>query len=86
MPKGKSVKKGKKPHKNKPTSKKYTKYKIKGDKISRNARFCVKCGPGVFMAKSNGKSYCGKCHYTEFESKSKDSEAKPETVEVEAKK
>ena len=29
----KVVKKGKKPHKNKPTSKKYTKYKIEGNKI-----------------------------------------------------
>ncbi len=31
----KSVKKGKKPHKNKPTSKKYTKYKIDGDTVTR---------------------------------------------------
>ena len=33
MSKGKKVKTGKKPHKNKATSKKYTKYKIEGDKL-----------------------------------------------------
>jgi len=64
----KKAKKGKKPHKNKPTSKKYSKYKIQGDKVTR-AQFCPRCGPGVFLMKSKGRSYCGKCHYTEFEGK-----------------
>ncbi len=64
----KKVKKGKKPHKNKPTSKKYTKYKIEGGKIIRE-RFCPRCGPGIFLSESQGKVYCGKCHYSEFESK-----------------
>lgn len=67
MPK-KIIKKGKKPHKNKPTSKKYKKYKIEGDKITRE-RFCPRCGPGVFLMNSQGRIYCGKCHYSEFESK-----------------
>ena len=67
MPK-KIIKKGKKPHKNKPTSKKYKKYKIEGDKITRE-RFCPRCGPGVFLMNSGGRIYCGKCHYSEFESK-----------------
>ncbi|MDP3986676.1 MAG: ribosomal S27a family protein [Nanoarchaeota archaeon] len=77
MAKGpKAVKKGKKPHKNKPTSKKYTKYKIGGDKISR-ARSCPRCGPGIFVSESKGRIYCGKCHYAEvLESK------KPEAVET----
>ena len=44
----KIIKKGKKPHKNKPTSKKYTKYKIEGDKIIRE-RSCPRCGPGIFL-------------------------------------
>ena len=70
MPK-KVVKKGKKPHKNNPTSKKYTKYKIEGDKITRS-RFCPRCGPGVFLANSQGRIYCGKCHYSEFEGKKKE--------------
>jgi small subunit ribosomal protein S27Ae len=64
----KSAKEGKKPHKNKPTSKKYTKYKISGDKITRE-QFCPRCGPGVFLLKSQGRSYCGKCHYSEFAGK-----------------
>ncbi len=69
--KKKSVKKGKKPHKNKPTSKKYSKYKIEGEKISRFAKFCPRCGPGVFLMEAKGRKYCGKCHYSEFEGKAK---------------
>ncbi|MBU3906728.1 MAG: 30S ribosomal protein S27ae [Nanoarchaeota archaeon] len=65
----KGVKKGKKPHKNKPTSKKYTKYKINDGKITRE-KYCPRCGPGVFLMTHNDRLYCGKCHYTEFESKS----------------
>lgn len=67
MPK-KIDKKGKKPHKNKPASKKYTKYKISGNKVTRE-RFCPRCGPGVFLMVSNNRVYCGKCHYSEFLSK-----------------
>ena len=69
MPK-KIIKKGKKPHKNKPTSKKYKKYKIEpgSGKLTRE-RFCPRCGPGVFLMNSQGRIYCGKCHYSEFESK-----------------
>jgi ubiquitin-small subunit ribosomal protein S27Ae len=62
-------KKGKKPHKNKPTSTKYAKYKIEGDKIIRTLKFCPRCGPGVFLMNSNGRVYCGKCGYSEFTSK-----------------
>ena len=64
----KAVKKGKKPHKNKPTSKKYSMYKIEGTKIIRKKN-CPRCGPGVFLMVSKGRAYCGKCHYCEFESK-----------------
>lgn len=60
-----SVKKGKKPHKNKPTSKKYTKYKIEGDKVIRE-RNCPRCGPGIFLMNAKDRMYCGKCHYSEF--------------------
>jgi ubiquitin-small subunit ribosomal protein S27Ae len=66
--KAKSKKKGKKVHKNKPTGKKYAKYKIEGDKVIR-ARTCPRCGPGVFLNISQGRVYCGRCHYSEFESK-----------------
>ena len=61
-------KKGKRPHKNKPTSKKYAKYKIEGNKLTKE-RFCPRCGAGVFLMRTKGRVYCGKCHYTEFEGK-----------------
>ncbi len=60
--------------KNQPTSKKYTKYKIDGDKIIRE-RSCPRCGVGVFLMKADNRLYCGKCHLTEFISK-KDIEEK----------
>ena len=41
--------KGKKPHKNKPTSKKYSHYKIEGDKVTKG-KMCPRCGAGVFLA------------------------------------
>ena len=61
----KDSKGGKKKHKNKPTSKKYTKYKVDGDKVTRE-RSCPRCGPGIFLMNSQGRLYCGKCHYSEF--------------------
>ncbi len=67
--KKKAVKKGKKPHKNKPTSKKYLKYIFEGEKVTRESQFCPRCGPGVFLMNSKGRKYCGKCHYSEFEGK-----------------
>lgn len=79
MAKGKA-KKGKKPHKNKPTSKKYQKYKIEGEKVTRG-RFCPRCGPGVFLMKAGNRLYCGKCHYSEFEGKAKESEKTEENKE-----
>jgi small subunit ribosomal protein S27Ae len=68
MPKKGAVKKGKKPHKNKPTSKKYTKYKIENDIIKRE-KTCPRCGPGVFLMNAKNRIYCGKCHYSEFTAK-----------------
>jgi ubiquitin-small subunit ribosomal protein S27Ae len=62
------IKKGKKPHKNKPTSKRYKMYKIEGDKVVSRGRGCPRCGPGIFLAisKAGDREYCGKCHYTNF--------------------
>ena len=57
---------GKKPHKNKPTSKKYSKYTVEGDKIVSKEKTCPRCGPGVFLMKAKDRLYCGRCHYTEF--------------------
>ena len=56
---------GKKPHKNKPTSKKYEHYKVSGDKVE-SSKHCPRCGPGIFLAKHENRLFCGKCHYTEF--------------------
>jgi ubiquitin-small subunit ribosomal protein S27Ae len=58
--------KGKKPHVNKPTSKKYAKYTSEGTKKGKN---CPRCGPGIFLAVHSDRLYCGKCHYTEFTKK-----------------
>ena len=65
MVKKKKENKGKKPHKNKPTSKKYSKYKIENNRVIRE-RSCPRCGAGVFLMKTSDRLYCGKCHYTEF--------------------
>ncbi|MFA5174287.1 MAG: 30S ribosomal protein S27ae [Candidatus Pacearchaeota archaeon] len=51
--------------KNKPTSKKYTKYKFEGNNIIRE-KSCPRCGAGVFLMKTKDRLYCGRCHYTEF--------------------
>lgn len=60
----KKVKKGKKPHKNKPTGKKFGHYTT-GAQFSR-APSCPRCGAGVFLARHKGRMHCGKCSYTEF--------------------
>lgn len=44
---------------------KWTKYKVEGNKLVR-ARSCPRCGPGIFLAVSKDRAFCGKCHYTEF--------------------
>lgn len=61
-------KKGKKPHKNKPTSEKYRHYKVSGDSITK-AKFCPRCGAGIFLAQHKDRLHCGKCNYTEFTKK-----------------
>lgn len=68
MAKGKKKskeKKGKKPHKNKPSGKKYKMYVLSGENVEKRKN-CPRCGPGVFLASGQGRSHCGKCHYTEF--------------------
>lgn len=60
--------KAKRKNVNKPTSKKYKFFKISGDNITRG-RSCPRCGPGIFLMKADNRLYCGKCHYTEFNTK-----------------
>ena len=62
----KSKIKGKKKHVNKKTSQRYKMYKIEGDRIVERRRSCPRCGDGIFLAVSSDRSYCGKCHFTEF--------------------
>lgn len=61
----KKGKEGKKPHRNKPTSKKYRKYKVQGNTLTKE-RFCPRCGPGIFLMNADNREYCGRCHYSEF--------------------
>ena len=85
----KQKKKGKKKTNNKPTSKKYSKYTIEGNKIVRTGKFCPRCGPGIFLMNSDGRTYCGKCHYSEFGPKgasSGEGKAKQEVKEISKKK
>ena len=44
-------------------------YELKGETFSRKARFCPKCGPGVFMAPHATRDSCGNCGYSEWKSK-----------------
>jgi ubiquitin-small subunit ribosomal protein S27Ae len=37
--------------------------------IKRTAKFCPKCGPGVFLAEHKDRVNCGACGYTEMKGK-----------------
>jgi len=52
----------------------------KGDSVERTRKSCPKCGAGTHMAAHKGRVTCGKCHYSEFETKKKE-EPKKETQE-----
>lgn len=65
--------KGKKKHKNKPVSKKYKKYRIENNAVIRE-RTCPRCGAGIFLSITKDRTYCGKCHFTEFLAASKQQE------------
>ena len=65
----KAVKKGKKKRKPKKSSEKWKKYKIENNQAKLIAKFCPRCGPGIFLAESKNRVFCGRCHYTEFKSK-----------------
>ncbi len=71
----KGEKKGKKSHKNKLTSKKYSHFTINGESVKR-AKSCPRCGPGTFLADHKTRFTCGKCKYTEFVGKTEKVEVK----------
>lgn len=60
-----SKKKGKKKVKNRKTSEKWTKYELAGEGLKR-AKYCPRCGPGVFLAGHDNRWTCGKCKYSEM--------------------
>ena len=37
--------------------------------LTRKRKFCLKCGPGFFLAEHNNRNTCGKCKYVEFKGK-----------------
>ena len=41
-------------------------FKVEGDKITRQRKYCPKCGPAIFLAEHKNRFSCGKCGYTEF--------------------
>lgn len=55
----------KKKKKNKRPSKVWQKYKVQGDRVTRE-KTCPKCGTGYFLAKHKDRYYCGKCGYMEI--------------------
>jgi small subunit ribosomal protein S27Ae len=40
-------------------------YKVNGEKLERQSKFCPKCGPGIFMANHKDRYTCGACKYME---------------------
>lgn len=62
----KVIKKGKKKRSNKKPSERWKKYNLSGDKVTKTARFCPRCGQGIFLAEAKNRLFCGKCHYVEF--------------------
>jgi small subunit ribosomal protein S27Ae len=46
-------------------SKKYAKYTVEGKSVKR-ARFCPRCGPGVFLGNHKNRLVCGNCGYVEI--------------------
>lgn len=49
------------------TSEKWKKYIVKGDTVERTAKFCPRCGAGIFLAHHKNRLFCGKCRYTSFD-------------------
>ena len=62
----------------------HTLYEVSGSTIKRKNKSCPKCGQGTYLAKHNNRSTCGKCGYSEMQSKEsapkeeKPAEKKPE--------
>ncbi|VVB75271.1 30S ribosomal protein S27ae [uncultured archaeon] len=44
-------------------------YDVSSGVLKRKAKFCPKCGPGVFMAEHKDRAACGRCGYMESKKK-----------------
>ena len=82
----KVIKKGKRKRKPKKSSERWKKYKIEGNIAKPTAKFCPRCGRGVFLAESKNRWFCGRCHYTEFKSKEEREKEQTKKKEKEIKK
>ena len=47
----------------------HTLYELSGNEVKRKNKSCPKCGPGTYLAKHNNRVTCGKCGYSEIQSK-----------------
>jgi len=70
--------------KNKIPSKVWTKYKVEGDKLSRE-KYCPRCGPSSFLAQHKDRETCGKCGYVIIRGEPEVKET-PKEEKVEVKK
>ena len=64
----------------------HTLYEISGSTIKRKNKSCPKCGKGIFLAKHSNRLTCGKCGYSEFETKESAKQKKPAEKKPETKK
>jgi small subunit ribosomal protein S27Ae len=56
---------GKKKKREKTPQKKWEKYLVEGESLTRKNKSCPKCGSGVFLAKHSDRWSCGHCGYME---------------------
>jgi small subunit ribosomal protein S27Ae len=42
-------------------------YDVSGGSVTRKRKNCPRCGPGTWLGSHRGRSYCGKCGYSEIE-------------------
>ena len=64
-------------------------FEISGSEIKRKNKACPKCGQGTYLAKHNNRLTCGKCGYSEMQSKEESApkkEDKPAEKKPEEKK
>ncbi|MBN2517856.1 MAG: 30S ribosomal protein S27ae [Candidatus Altiarchaeota archaeon] len=56
---------GKKKKREKTLQKKWERYTVEADSLTRKNKPCPKCGSGVFLAEHSDRRSCGHCGYME---------------------